>query len=158
MPSRCIPARRTPPLPCPAVHSCCQLRRDVMDGIVEQTNEAARIERHCQIGVSKLYTNFILSIRQPLTLQSFNFFALSSYYTFNMAPSATMASTGIPITTKASKDAGEVLLADLETQHTKPLCAQMSRLNSPLPNPPQFPISRNMIKSGPICYEPASLL
>jgi hypothetical protein len=32
---------------CPAVRSCCQLQLDVTNGIVEQTNEGARIERHC---------------------------------------------------------------------------------------------------------------
>jgi gentisate 1,2-dioxygenase len=40
---------------------------------------------------------------------------------------------------RAPQDAAEGLLRDLEYQHTKPLWAQMAKLNPPLPNPTAVP-------------------
>ena len=43
------------------------------------------------------------------------------------------------MTDGASKNASETLLLNLETQHTKPLWTQMTKLNPPLPNPTAIP-------------------
>ena len=39
----------------------------------------------------------------------------------------------------SSRSTAEILLANLESQHTLPLWAQMNRLNPPLPNPTAVP-------------------
>jgi len=77
-----------------------------------------------------------------------------------MAPSATMTSSEVPINTKASKDTSDALLADLETQHTKPLWAQMTKLNPPLPNPTAVPhvwkydqIRPHLLRAGELITE-----
>jgi gentisate 1,2-dioxygenase len=51
----------------------------------------------------------------------------------------TTTSTKLPIAEHVPEDATKALLANLEIHHTKPLWAQMNRLNPPLPNPTAIP-------------------
>lgn len=59
-----------------------------------------------------------------------------------------------------SPDAVEELMTNLETTHTKPLWAQMNRLNPPLPNPSCIPhkwaydeIRPHLLKAGELITE-----
>lgn len=70
---------------------------------------------------------------------------------------STITSTPIPL---SSKDAGQELLDNLDSQHTKPLWAQMSRLNPPLPNPRAIPyvwkydqIRPHLLRAGELITE-----
>lgn len=65
-----------------------------------------------------------------------------------------------PIAEHAPEDATEALLASLERHHTKPLWAQMSRLNPPLPNPIAIPhvwkyneIRPHLLRAGELITE-----
>jgi hypothetical protein len=58
------------------------------------------------------------------------------------------------------EDETEVLLANLESKHTKPLWAQMNRLNPPLPNPTAIPhvwkyddIRPHLLRAGELITE-----
>ena len=58
------------------------------------------------------------------------------------------------------EDSGEGLLADLEDLHTKPLWAQMKRINPPLPNPTAVPyiwryeqIRPHLLRAGKVVTE-----
>ena len=60
----------------------------------------------------------------------------------------------------SSQDAGQELLDNLDSQHTKPLWAQMSRLNPPLPNPRAIPhvwrydeIRPHLLRAGELITE-----
>jgi gentisate 1,2-dioxygenase len=68
-----------------------------------------------------------------------------------------MTSTQIPL---FNKDAGQELLENLDSQHTKPLWAQMNRLNPPLPNPTCIPhvwkydqIRPHLLRAGELITE-----
>jgi len=72
----------------------------------------------------------------------------------------TITKATIPIADGASEDATSALLADLESYHTKPLWAQMSKLNPPLPNPTAIPhvwkydeIRPHLLRAGELITE-----
>ncbi len=51
----------------------------------------------------------------------------------------TTTSTKLPIAEQAPDDGTKALMANLESHHTKPLWAQMAKLNPPRPNPTAIP-------------------
>ena len=61
---------------------------------------------------------------------------------------------------ESQDDATKSLLMDLESHHTKPLWAQMSKLNPPLPNPKAIPhvwkydeIRPHLLRAGELITE-----
>ncbi|KAF4621957.1 hypothetical protein G7Y89_g14388 [Cudoniella acicularis] len=72
----------------------------------------------------------------------------------------TMTSPPLPIPSDGPGDATGALLATLESFHTKPLWAQMSKLNPPLPNPTAIPyiwkydkIRPHLLRAGELVTE-----
>jgi gentisate 1,2-dioxygenase len=72
----------------------------------------------------------------------------------------TAPTTTIPIVSETHEDATKTLLNELEAHHTKPLWAQMAKLNPPLPNPTAIPhvwkyneIRPHLLRAGDLITE-----